>query len=641
MSNNIYALDVEIFPNLFTVTAISEEEEKAFVVHKSHPVTEIEGLYKFLVSGIRVVGFNIIRFDYPLLNEFLDSVEYINAHPREFYHITESGGDEKIIDYILDRLWVKTSQVLADDYFPPYEYRFPVRDLFTIHHFNNPARATSLKDLESRMGWPTVQEMPIEHGSFISTDEIGDILDYNRNDTAATLEFYKRSKAEIDLRRELGRYYHLDMMNWPNAKIGEQIFLTEISRETGIPTWELRKQRTFRDSIRAGEILLPYINFEQKAFNSVYEDMKALVIDPDNLNKAYKRNVLYDGCKYVFGVGGLHEFRAEGIYPRKGMYLLSCDVKSYYPNLAIVNTFYPRHLGEAFVRVYKRLFAKRSEFPKKSAGNFGLKYALNIPFGKTNDKFSFLYDPQYTVQITLNGQLLLAMLCEMVTKAGGHVVMANTDGIEVMCDQPSIYVVKMAMESWASITGLTLEHSQYSRLAARDVNNYLGEMMETGEIKAKGDYLPVNGKRPPEGRDWNQSFDYPVVIDAVHAFILRGIPVKDFIAQETDVMKFCITKRAKGGAKFSLVGISDKGIDSDEVGKIIRYLVTRSGKSLVKSFNDGRTTVFHKGYRITNFNRVFDIPRHEIFDPFYVREAQKLISPLINVQQSTDFTLQI
>ena len=71
----------------------------------------------------------------------------------------------------------------------------------------------------------------------------------------------------------------------------------------------------------------------------------------------------------------------------------------------------------------------------KNAGNMvlsdGFKLALNSVYGKSNDINSFLYDPKFTMQITLNGQLMLTMLAESLVNyiPNVKVLQINTDGI--------------------------------------------------------------------------------------------------------------------------------------------------------------------------------------------------------------------
>ena len=57
------------------------------------------------------------------------------------------------------------------------------------------------------------------------------------------------------------------------------------------------------------------------------------------------------------------------------------------------------------------------------------KLSLNGTYGNLINEYSWLYDPKAAMKITMNGQLMLAMLSERLTDAGMRVDSVNTDGI--------------------------------------------------------------------------------------------------------------------------------------------------------------------------------------------------------------------
>jgi hypothetical protein len=79
---------------------------------------------------------------------------------------------------------------------------------------------------------------------------------------------------------------------------------------------------------------------------------------------------------------------------------MSSDVVSYYPNLAIKNKWAPAHLPkEEFCEQYEWFFTERKKIPKKDPKNYVYKIILNSTYGLSNDKNSFLYDPEFTMRI--------------------------------------------------------------------------------------------------------------------------------------------------------------------------------------------------------------------------------------------------
>ena len=134
-----------------------------------------------------------------------------------------------------------------------------------------------------------------------------------------------------------------------------------------------------------------------------------------------------DGFDFIFGTGGIHgSVSNQCVESDDEFVIVDLDVSSYYPNLAIVNRFYPEHLGETFCDIYSSLYEQRKQHAKGTAENAMLKLALNGVYGDSNNRFSVFYDPLFTMQITLNGQLLLCMLAEWLLLILGLVAVATS-----------------------------------------------------------------------------------------------------------------------------------------------------------------------------------------------------------------------
>ena len=203
--------------------------------------------------------------------------------------------------------------------------------------------------------------------------------------------------------------------------------------ETAKDFWEVKEQRTNRAFINLGDIIFDYIQFDSTDFNKLLDKYKQKVIV--ETKGAVEESVIHKGFKYDFGSGGIHGAIKSGVYKSDSEYIIkSCDVASLYPSLAVVNRLYPEHLGESFCTVYKRILDLRvlAKSNGDSVMSDGFKLALNSVYGKSNDVNSFLYDPKYTMSITINGQLLLTMLAESLYKIpDSTMIMINTDGIEI------------------------------------------------------------------------------------------------------------------------------------------------------------------------------------------------------------------
>ena len=182
-----------------------------------------------------------------------------------------------------------------------------------------------------------------------------------------------------------------------------------------------------------------------------------------------------NGFEFVFGTGGIHGSVSSAVVESDEEYvILDLDVTSYYPNLAIANKFYPEHLGETFVTIYKNLFEQRKGYSKKSAESAMLKLALNGVYGDSGNPYSVFFDPLFTMKITLNGQLLLCLLTErLMTIPGLKLCQINTDGQTVRLRREYEPLLWETVNHWSKQTGLTIESAKYKMMAIADVNSYL------------------------------------------------------------------------------------------------------------------------------------------------------------------------
>jgi len=477
------------------------------------------------------------------------------------------------------------------------------------------------------MKWHDVMDMPISHEEGIDASQIDEILVYNLNDVLATKLFYQKSLKEIAMRRDLGRRYNLPLMNANDPKIGEMIMLKYIAEKSNVEAKYLKTLRTERFNIDLIDCILPYIKFKTDTFNKVFNTIKSTSVSGDKLKGAFDTKVYYDGLRYDFGLGGLHAVRESSVYHTKDETLIiSLDVKSYYPNLAIRNGFHPAHLGMDFCVVYEQLYEERIAAAKGTAVNAGLKLALNGAYGKSNDYYSFLYDPMYTLKITLNGQLLLAMLCEKITETGiGQVLMVNTDGIEVKLHIGDVERLRVIVKSWEKMTNLILEEDTYQHLWVRDVNNYIA-VFANGNIYTKGAYEWLD-------KAYHKDQSMLIVPRAVQEYFVNGTPIIDTLKASTDLYEFCLSMRSAKGAEFYMqtIGKDENGnhqVVENKLQRTNRFLVIKDGGMLIKRFSTGKETRIRNPYKMQVLNLILDIDAPSTYNinfDFYEIECYKLI----------------
>ncbi|MNQ24626.1 hypothetical protein D3C85_378260 [compost metagenome] len=339
-------------------------------------------------------------------------------------------------------------------------------------------------------------------------------------------------------------------------------------------------------------------------------------------NVAETLNVVIDGFRYDYGVGGIHGAKQGTIHSTEKRKIRTLDVASYYPNMAIANRIYPQHLGETFCDVYKDLYVERKSYPKTHAANAALKLALNGVYGDSNNEFSPLYDPAYTMSITIGGQLSLCILMEkLIDHCGAEIIMCNTDGFEYIIDVDKFDEADKWVKWWEEVTGLEMEGDTYKTMHIRDVNNYIS-ITEKDKVKTKGAYEVL----PYEQLGWHKNHSAMVIPMAVNAHLIDGIDYEEFIRLHENKFDFLLRTKVPRSSKLVLV-VDDQDIEQQN---ICRYYPCKSGGKLVKIMpplqegGEWRRLGIDTEWSVKTCNNVLDFTT-DIDYNYYLQEAKKLI----------------
>jgi hypothetical protein len=435
------------------------------------------------------------------------------------------------------------------------------------------------------MDWTNIIDMPIRHTEHIVEEQIPEIIRYCINDVKSTKQIMNLSKSQIELRRTLTEEYGIDLYSASEPRISKELFLLFLSQKTGIKKWDLKQMRTHRARITVKNIILPYIEFKTATFQNLLKKFQEVVIYPGETKGGFKYSVQYKGVKTDYGLGGIHGARSTKVYEsNEDMVIMTSDVTSFYPNLAIRNKWAPAHLEQDdFCDLYEWFFEERKKIPKKDPKNYVYKIILNSTYGLSNDENSFLYDPEFTMRITINGQLSLSMLYEMICEEIPNAIplMQNTDGLETLIPREYVDKYMDICKRWEDITQLQLEHDTYSKIILGDVNNYIA-ITEDGKSKCKGRFEYDN-----LALHKNKSF--LIIPKAIHAYFVDGIKPEDFLAQNQNIFDYCGGVKIKGDWSFYEHHIVNGEYEVKPLQHTIRYFVSKSGSKIIKKNNtDGR-----------------------------------------------------
>lgn len=652
-----FIYDIETFKNLFTNCIYHPYSGQWWMFEISPWCNDWLAMSHFMNDcrryGSRWIGFNNLGFDYPVVHNIIKrQITDVGLIYQESQRIINGGRFE-------NQVW-DNDQICQQV------------DLYKIHHFDNNARATSLKMLQFNMCLQNIQELPYHHATELDSHQRQVVIDYNYHDVDSTFKFYLESLDKIKFREQLTERHGFNFINHNDTKIGKDIFIHKLEDAQRGICWDYssgkRKPRqTYRSLMYVDEIILPYVSFDHPNFKltldwlrtqtlvktkGAFEYLKmspemAMIMNPDRLkvhglkiedvpslpqNKTTQNqlrkgmlfskcmsdlvqtglrdglefisgwkdesglNCIVEGFRYDFGTGGIHGSIDSAIVVTDDVkVIIDLDVASYYPNLAIANKLFPEHLAELFCEIYESMYIDRKNIKggMKQIDNYikqleaakqdyseqqieykilddmqeSLKLALNGTYGDSNSTYSPLYDPQFTMSITINGQLLLCMLADQLIKIPElEMIQINTDGLTVRCPHQHVDHLRKVCQWWETLTNLELEENIYSRMFIRDVNNYIAEYQD-GKLKRKGAYEYELG--------WHQNHSQKVVAKAAEAYLVRGIPIEQFIRSHTNLHDFMLRTKVPRDSELLLDGVKLQNITR-------YYMSTNGGKEFIK-----------------------------------------------------------
>ena len=618
-----WVMDYETLSNCFIAVFedIRSEDQEIFVCHESK--NDIVELVEFLLRNKSLdewhVSFNGLGFDSQITEHILKNAE----------QLVEQNGKT-----IAKFLYNKAQDVIRRSNdgefleFSPRDLSIRQIDVYKLNHWDNNAKRSSLKWIQFTMDWHNIVDMPIHHTADVTAEQIPDIIRYCINDVKSTKQIMQLSKGQIELRRNLTQDYNIDLFSASEPRISKELFLLFLSKQTGIKKYDLRNMRTHRNKIVVKDIILPYVQFTTATFQTLLKKFQDVVIFPGETKGGFKYSVQYKGVKTDYGLGGIHGARASKIYnSTDDMVIMTSDVVSYYPNLAIRNKWSPGHLPkEEFCALYEWFFEERKKIPKSDPKNYVYKIILNSTYGLSNDENSFLYDPEFTMRITINGQLSLTMLYEMICEEIPNAIplMQNTDGLETMIPREYQEKYMEICKRWEEITNFELEHGTYSKIVLGDVNNYIA-VTEDGKSKCKGRF---------EYKDLalHKNKSFLVIPKALHAYFVNGIKPEEFIKSNTEIFDFCGGVKIKGDWKFYLHSVENQEYSKKPLQHTIRYYISRGGSKIIKTnLSDNREIQVEAGkWMQTVFidyqEKPFD--EYNINYDYYIEKVRKEIESL-------------
>lgn len=485
---------------------------------------------------------------------------------------------------------------------------------------------------------------------YIIDEWIEPTMHYNANDVYIVCEMIRLYLDEIKLRYQITKSYEVDVLNSSRSNIADRLFEKFYSEFSGLKPFQWKGKKTIRTIMSFKRIILPFIEFKTPELQLLLAEMKKTSVT--SLGKdSFKKEIKLGNLVYTIATGGLHsqdiprELKSKIIMNNSSTgenmwdnitddsYIyIHFDIASFYPSLIVNFNVAPAHLNEGcFVKLVKwlrdtRVEAKHSKeeyidgIPKDVLAQV-LKIVINSIYGKLGFEDGDICDRLAVLNVTINGQLLIMMLCEELELNGIEVVSGNTDGIVVKLYKSKKEDFDRITQEWCEKTQFGADSEEYLCYINRDVNNYL--IQETnGKISYKG---ALNPKM--YAVDLSKGYDMPIVAQAVVNYFIDGKPIMESLYECKNILDFCKTQNV--GRQFHVeFGTNTK---FETLQRNVRYYVSMTGGTIYKTHNiSGSKNNLCAGYRVKILNTLDDtrIELRNINYQYYYDECMKIIDPI-------------
>lgn len=596
MTYSILVNDIETFDELFLNIYYSPEEGRWYKFEVSRWKNELDSMMRFIEnhSEYYVVTFNGLSFDSQI-------IEWIIKNYESWYDLSGLEITAKIAQKARDRI-----DDANYDIFPEYkEQNLSLKqiDLFTIWHFQNRNRRTSLKALEFFMNMENIEETPV---SFTKKDltlaDRVEVIKYCENDIRATYQFYKITIGDTDIsiykgedkindRFIMQEEFGIPCLNWDDVKIGAEWNKIDYMNLTKRSEKDLKPPKIHHFYGKRFKQFFPKcISFQTPSLNQFIKKFGDTFILNEKQEFKYK---FTDELSANIAKGGIHSCETgRFIKPAENEIYYQCDIGSQYPNGIRKYKVEPPHLpGWNSLIVskidrrlnYKHLYQETKDPKYNSMQKMG-KLALNGgSYGRLNTKGDWQEYPMGMLYVTIGGQLELLMIVEDLILKGFRIISLNTDGFDCIIDKSRDEEFKSILSHWEQVIGNDVlgnfEYTQFQWIAQTSVNDYLALKID-GNIKVKGDFeIDKECNKNPSAR---------IIPIALKEYFVNNIPIEQTIVSHRNIYDFTI--RQKSSKDFHYEGINKQTGEKNIYNKLIRYYVSNTGEKLLKIKNPECTT---------------------------------------------------
>jgi hypothetical protein len=653
-----------------TSEILTKLDYKLFVCYGD--INDLSNMVQFLKRDLILIGFNNIKYDDIIVDFIVNNIYKLRGNVDIATKVIKNLSDD-IISY--------EGYNYRRDNNITYWHKYTSIDLMQLHDLHK--RKVGLKQVCIQLKYYKVEEYSMQDCTmdeylkyykdsdltiedignlksfdrFVTDNHIDNIVNYNFNDVFATICLYYYSHNELTLRVKMGNKYNLKLLSSSRSNLGDKVMSKLYTNVTGLNYFEYYRKRTYRKTVKFKDIIHFNIKFETPELKQVLKELNNQIINTDieiDNKDRYIKNFRFKSTNYTIATGGLHSIDLGCSFKStKDLLIIEPDAKSYYPTSVIEYNISPKHLdGKAYKLICNTLkddrfeaLANNNKFEAK-----GLKITLNAAtFGKLGYPYGWLYDPKAFYSVTINDQLYLIMLIEMLEIAKHKVISANTDGVFCLIanNKKSLKSFYNICKRWEQLTKFTLAYNKYDSYTRINVNSYLAllksdinvddcsidELKDKGLLKQKNDFIT--------DIVIDKGYDCPVVAIALNNYYIKDIPIMDtlqshILRKDMDthpIYDYCKSQKIGGSFQLEYHTLNNSRLDIDiiKLQKHTRFYMSNTGGTILKRKKENnKLTNIVKGYNITIFNNFFNTKDYNINYNYYKMRCYNIINKVNN-----------
>lgn len=673
MRDKLCLYDCECYKNLWMISVRLRCGEKK--VEEVFLIEDWEaGLQYFSNTDYWYVGFNSANYDDIMIAYWLhlgkdathelmfDMNQYLIEEDWNAELITRNFIHENVSEFTYTKHGqTRTNRSLIPN--SPAFNKFGGWERKTVDLYMLGEKQGSLKNAATVLGVNSLMEAPVEFGTALTEDEKALVIKYCWNDVDVTEKAYDYYEQAMVVRDEFFIQYGIkNAHNIGSAKLAERYLLSMHKEKIGdkYASW-MNNIEEYMESVNNKEIKRgDKVTLITKDYQHSYVDANFIkfwdmlkqsylsyaastvkgvdvwideAVDFDTWRKDAKAPSQYyiDGKSipqgslliedsrnnvYKFGIGGLHNDAPKGLWKTDDKWVIwNVDVTSYYPSLISANGFAPELFPE-FSGYIKTLLAERksAKIAKRMTESDSKKLVLNSSFGKTKDRHSPLYDPLCHFSVTVNGQLLLLRLIDMIhqVSAEAKLINANTDGVCFYIPKSDLKAAQGMCMAWESIARVNLEEEFYDVWYQESCNGYCAKM-NNGKIKSKGGDFKLKPSSLKE--TFAKS---PALKKALVHYVLNNVPIETTLTN-LEPADFCMTMTF--GSKTQLI-IGDKIVRK----KVLRYVYVKNGETFGKyTKSSGRKSIVGQGRQLKMVDLLSELDMNDVDITSYAKDVKEML----------------